>query len=81
MDKPKWNADLVERIEAALDDAWGGEEGWDRLEASGSDEYLAACDVVEMVRILQRMLAEGHASESVVADVRSGFLLNQEGDR
>ena len=81
MATPEFNADLVDRIEAALDDAWGGEEGWDRLEASGSDEYLAACDVVEMVRILQRMLAEGRASASVVADVRVAFLLDQEGEQ
>lgn len=81
METPRCNADLVERIETAINDAWSGDEGWDRLEASGSDEYLAACDVIEMVRILQRMIAEGHASERVIADVRAGLLLDQEGDR
>jgi hypothetical protein len=78
MGRPKWNAELVERIETALHDAWNGEDGWGRLEASGSDAYRAACEVGAMVRILQRMLAEGHASESVVADVRSGLLLGEE---
>lgn len=82
MDEGNRHPELVERIETALSDAWNGDEGWQRFEASGSDEYLAACDVVEMVRVLQRLIAEGHASDRVIEDVRAGLMMDrEEGER
>ena len=70
--------ELADKIESAIDDAGGGEEGWATLEYHGSDRYLGLSAVVEVARIVQRMLRDGSAPPDVRRDAREALLIEME---
>jgi hypothetical protein len=68
------NEDIADAILDAMSDAGGGEEGWERLEHHGDDRYLALSAIVEIARIVERMIRDGNASPAMILAAREALL-------